>query len=111
MLLSLAAVPAAAVDGMALEAGSGEGNEMGRIALQWNWGKRWFQGSEWHHGGYWDLGLGYWRRDAIPGDNGNVTEIGLTPVFRLQQNRLMGVYIEGGIGAHLYPGPRSATSA
>jgi lipid A 3-O-deacylase len=100
VLLSSSA-PALAVDGVAIEAGYGYGASMGRIAAQWNWNKRWFQGEKWHLGGYWDLALGHWRRDAAPGQNDGITEIGLTPVLRLQRNDLRGPYFEGGIGYHL----------
>jgi len=103
-LLALASGPASAIDGVALELGHGDGTDtnMGRGAIQWDWGKRWFEGQSWHLGGYWDLGLGYWRRDGVlPGQNDEITEIGLTPVFRLQQNDLTGPYAELGIGFHL----------
>ncbi|HEY9446855.1 MAG TPA: acyloxyacyl hydrolase, partial [Burkholderiales bacterium] len=53
---------AGAIDGVALELGSGDGVDMARIAVQSDWQKRWFQGSNWHLGGYWDLGLGQWHR-------------------------------------------------
>ena len=100
MLLS--APRAMAVDGMAVEAGGGDGTDMARIAVQWEWNKRWFQGANWHVGGYWDLGLGYWRRDdARAGENEEILELGLTPVLRLQRNDLAGPYLEAGIGAHL----------
>ena len=99
--LLVAAAPAHAVDGFAVEGGGGEGSSMGRIAVQWNWGKRWVQRGDWHVGGYWDLGLGYWSRDTLPGQNGDLVEIGLTPVFRLQRNDLQGPYVEGAIGFHL----------
>jgi hypothetical protein len=92
--------PAMAVDGVAVEAGNGDGADMGRVAVQWDWSKRWWQGQNWHLGGYWDLGLGYWRRDVQPGQNGDITEIGITPVFRLQQNDLLGAYAELAVGAH-----------
>jgi hypothetical protein len=79
-----ASAPCGAVDGMAIDGGGGNGADMGRIAVQWNWNKRWFQGRDWHLGGYWDLGLGYWQqRDPAPGQNEDIFEIGLTPVFRL----------------------------
>ena len=92
---------ALAVDGVAVEAGSGEGTTMVRIAVQWDWDKRWLKGETWHLGGYWDLGLGRWWRDALPGQNDEITEIGLTPVFRFQQNDLKGAYVEGAVGFHL----------
>ena len=97
----LAATRAAAVDGFAIEAGNGDGTDMARVAIQWDWGKRWFQGAGWHVGGYWDLGLGYWKYDERPGQNGDITEIGLTPVFRLQRNGFQGPYAEAAIGFHL----------
>jgi len=100
-LLALAAGPVLAVDGVAVELGSGDGADMGRVALQWDWNKRWLQTQNWHVGGYWDLGLGYWKDDGVaPGRNDEIVEIGLTPVFRLQQNDLKGFYGELGIGAH-----------
>jgi len=102
-LLALSSGQAPAVDGVAVEYGRGDGTDtnMGRIAIQWDWNKRWFEGQGWHLGGYWDLGLGYWRRDdVLPGQNDSITEIGLTPVFRVHRNDLTGLYGELGIGAH-----------
>jgi len=90
-----------AVDAAAVEVGNGDGADMGRVGIQWDWNRRWFQGQSWHLGGYWDLGLGYWRRDVLPGQNGDITEIGLTPVFRVQPNDLTGPYGELAIGFHL----------
>jgi len=98
---SLAGAPAMAVDGMALEAGQGDGTDMGRVAIQWNWSKPLYQGAAWQLSPYWDLGFGYWRNDGFPGRNQDITEIGLTPVLRLQRNRLEGLYAELGLGAHL----------
>jgi lipid A 3-O-deacylase len=100
MTFGLGCVPASAADGMAIEAGSGDSADMGRVAIQWNWQRRWFERPDWHLGGYWDLGLGYWRQDVLPGQNGSITEVGLTPVLRLQRNDLRGPYLEAGIGLH-----------
>ena len=99
--LSIAPGVAPAVTGVAVEGGSGDDADMGRVALQWNWKSRWFQGEQWHLGGYWDLALGYWHKSAPPGFNEDIAEIGLTPVFRLQQNDRKGPYVEGAIGFHL----------
>jgi len=100
-LLTLAAGPAFAVDGVAVELGNGDGTDMGRVALQWDWNKRWLQTDNWHLGGYWDLALGYWKKDdVLPGQNDDIVDIGLTPVFRYQQNDLKGLYGELAIGAH-----------
>ena len=100
-VLALASLPALAVDGFSLEAGNGDGADMGRVGIQWDWKKRWFEGGNWHLGGYWDLSLGYWHRDALPGQNESITDIGLTPVFRIQQNDLKGLFGEAAIGFHL----------
>ena len=101
-LLALTSGAAPAIDGVAVEGGRGDGADMGRLAIQWDWKSRWLEGQTWHAGGYWDLGLGYWKRDDVrPGQNDEIFEIGLTPVFRVQQNDLQGPYAELGIGAHL----------
>lgn len=98
----LVAGSALAVDGVALELGSGNATDMGRVGLQWNWNKQWFKGDQWHVGGFWDLSLGHWHRDGVlPGQNNNITEIGLTPTLRLQSNDGKGLYGELGIGFHL----------
>jgi hypothetical protein len=100
-LLAGASLPALAVDGVAVEIGQGDSTDMGRVAIQWDWKSRWLQGQSWHLGGYWDLGLGYWHRDARPGQNEDIIDLGLTPVFRVQQNDLSGPYGELGIGFHV----------
>ena len=100
LLLTLS-TSAAAVDGMALETGHDNRSEMARIAIQWQWSKRWFQGKGWHLGGYWDLSAARWERDPSPDSPSSLAEIGVTPVFRLQADGLRGAYLEGGIGAHL----------
>ncbi|MEQ1772196.1 MAG: acyloxyacyl hydrolase [Burkholderiales bacterium] len=92
---------AAAVDGVSFELGQGDSANMGRVGLQWNMNKQWLKGDQWHVGGFWDLALGHWTRDALPGQKDNLTEIGLTPSLRLQQNSGKGLYAEGGIGFHL----------
>ena len=98
----VSSTPVLALDGMAVELGRGEDADMGRVALQWDWQSRWLQMSNWHLSGYWDLGLGQWRsRESLPGTNRDITEIGLTPVFRIQPNGLVGPYAEAAIGFHL----------
>ncbi len=107
VLLSMVASGAAfAVDGVSIQGGvgagpsDGSGTEMIRAAVQWDWKQRWLQGKDWHLGGFWDVGVGYWKRDATAGQNGDLYEIGVTPVFRLQKNQLDGPYVEAGVGAH-----------
>jgi hypothetical protein len=101
VVLLLAAAPAMAVDGVAFEAGKGDGTDMGRVAFQWNSNMRFLESREWHVGGYWDLAFGYWRNNGFPGRNEEILEVGLTPVLRLQRNDLRGFYGEIGIGWHL----------
>ena len=101
-VLALIAAPARAMGGFALEIGSGDSVEMVRAAVQWNWKKRWFQRANWHLGGYWDVALGYWRRDDVrAGEHGELFDLALTPVFRIQPNALAGPYLEAAIGFHV----------
>jgi len=101
-----------AVDGVAVEVGQSDSSNvdvrMARVGLQWKWAKRWFEGNDWHLGGYWDASLGYWDNRSVARDNSGITDLGFTPVFRLQANRISGAspYLEAGIGFHLL----SATS-
>lgn len=100
--LVLCGVPSShAIDGLAIVAGEGRNSDMLRVGAQWQWSKRWFQGQHAHLGGFWDVGAAQWRRDESPGQRDSLTELGLTPVFRLQANDLQGPYLEGGIGVHL----------
>lgn len=102
LVWTMSGAPSYAVDGVSFELGNGDGADMGRVAVQWDWNRRWFQGRDGHVGGYWELGLGYWTHgNTLPGQNDEVVEVGLTPVFRVQQNDLAGFYTEIGIGAHL----------
>ncbi|MCC6531945.1 MAG: acyloxyacyl hydrolase [Burkholderiales bacterium] len=103
----LLAIPAArAVDGISLELGSSDSSnasvDMGRIGLQWNWGKRWALGPNWHIGGYWDLSFGHWSNDSPMRTNSSVSDLGFTPVFRVQQTNpgALSPYAELGIGVH-----------
>jgi len=100
--LLLAGVPAAAIDGIAVEVGTtGSGRtDVGRVSVQWDWSKRWFQAEGWHLGGYWDASLGHWKSNVRPGQNDTITDIGITPVFRFQNDNLAGLYLEAGIGFH-----------
>ena len=105
--LILVAPQARAVDGISLELGTddsaGAAVDMARIGVQWDWSRRWALGSAWHIGGYWDLALGYWSNDSANRTHKSITEIGFTPVFRLQQTRpgALAPYLEAGIGLHL----------
>jgi opacity protein-like surface antigen len=96
-----------ALDGVSLELGSSDSSnasvDMVRVGLQWNWKSRWAIGSNVQIGGYWELNLGYWNNDSPFRTNSSLTDIGFTPVFRLQPGDLSGVspYAELGVGVHL----------
>lgn len=95
-------VPARGIDGVAFEIGRGGDVGMWRAGAQCDWNKRWFQSGNWHLGGYWDVALGYWHRDDVrTGERDEIFEVGLTPVFRIQPNALVGPYVEAAIGFHL----------
>lgn len=93
-----------AVDGVSVEAGVGEKVQMARAGVQWNWENRWWQSNGTHIGGYWDATLAQWRGTRFQNRQDahqNITSIGITPVFRYQNDGLKGFYAEAGIGAHL----------
>jgi hypothetical protein len=99
----LTALPAHAIDGASVTLGTEDDVDMARIGFQWNWQKTWFSTSNWRLGGYWDVSLGYWDAHNPGGGSQNITDLGITPVFRLQRNNTSGFvpYLEGAIGFHL----------
>jgi hypothetical protein len=98
--LATLAAPAAALDGVSVEAGRDGSYEMARFGVQWQWKQRWLATGGRHFGGYWDLSAGSWRADALAGQNDSLDDIGLTPTLRWQADDLQGLYLEAGIGAH-----------
>lgn len=94
-----------AVDSVSIEVATASKLRMVRVAAQWDWSQRWFASNGNHIGGHWDLSLAQWRGTRyqnVPGAHQNITSIGITPVFRWQQDNKKGLYIEAGIGAHLF---------
>jgi hypothetical protein len=92
-----------AVDSTSFEFATGNKTKMARVGLQWKWERQWFRSNGTHLGGYWDLTLAQWRGDRfedVEGRTQNITDIGITPVFRFQRDDLKGPYVEAGIGAH-----------
>ena len=76
-----------------------------RLGLQNRWKRTWFNGGAWNVGGYWDAEIAYIEADAAQGQNDDLYDISLTPVFRMQRDTALssGVspFAEAGIGAHL----------
>ena len=102
MVAALASAPAFAIDGVAVEIGRGDGVDMGRIAVQWDWTQPLLKWSDWQVGGFWDVAVGQWHNGSVAaGQNENITEIGITPVFRIEGTSRVGPYLEAGIGIHL----------
>jgi lipid A 3-O-deacylase len=104
-----ASVPALAIDGFAVELGRSTGDNVNSagLAATWDWSRPLLQFSDWQLGGYWEASLAQWHEDHVaPGENDNVTDIGFTPVFRVQPNSKVGLYVEAGVGAHLQSATR-----
>jgi lipid A 3-O-deacylase len=93
-----------AVDSVSIETGVGQKVQMARLGAQWDWGSRWFKSRESHVGGYWDLTVAQWRGTKYrntQGERQNITNIGITPVFRFQKDDNKGLYAEAGVGLNL----------
>ena len=92
-----------AVDGVSVEYGNGDATDMARVGTIWNWDKQWFADGNWLVTGFWNASVGSWDGNSAIGDNQTITDIGITPVFRLQQKNMSGFapYAEAAIGLHL----------
>ena len=76
-----------------------------QISMQHKWNRTWFNGGAWYVGGYWDAGLSYLSGNPDTGENGDLFDLSLIPVFRWQRDASLssGVspFAEAGIGPHL----------
>ncbi len=92
-----------AVEGVSVEAGTGQQTNVTRVGAIWNMDRQWFNEGDWHVAGYWEATAGTLRGNSSAGNNQTVTDLAITPVFRLQQKNLTSVapYVEGAIGFHL----------
>ncbi|MFZ6770444.1 acyloxyacyl hydrolase [Undibacterium sp. Di26W] len=93
-----------ALDSASLEFATGNKTKMLRAGLQSNWDNQWFSSNGTHVGGYWDATLAQWQGNSFQGKSGatqNLTDIGITPVFRFQNDSKKGFYGEAGIGLHM----------
>ena len=96
------------IDAISLSYGEETGNnntKMYRLGLQNKWERTWLNEGAWYVGGYWDAELAYLEADHVSGENDEIFDLGLTPVFRMQRDASLssGVspYAEAGIGPHL----------
>lgn len=94
---------ASAVDAVSVEYGNGDGADMARVGVVWNWDRQWFSDGNWLVTGFWEASLGSWRGHSAAGNNQTVVDVGFTPVFRLQQKNPDGIapYAEAAIGFHM----------
>lgn len=92
-----------AVDGLSVELGNGQHANSTRVGLLWDFNKTWFNEGDWLVTGFWEANVGTWRGNSAAGNNQTITDLGITPVFRLQQKSPTGFapYLEGAIGFHL----------
>jgi lipid A 3-O-deacylase len=103
LMLAAAHNPARAVDGAALEFGTGNKTQFLRGSVQWKFQRALYESENLAIKGYWDLSLAQWRGTRYqnrPGENQNLTEVGITPMFRFQRPG-SNFYGEAGIGAHV----------
>lgn len=103
LLAACAALPAHAIDGASVEVGTGNASQFLRGSLQWNFSRPLYESANLRLGGYWDLDLSEWRSNQyrnIPGQTQNLTEVGFTPMFRLQMPG-SNIFLDAGLGAHL----------
>lgn len=92
-----------ALDGVSFELGNGDHTDTVRAGAIWNWDRKWFTEGDWQVAGFWEATAGTWQGRSSIGNNQTVTDLGLTPVFRLQQKNPASIapYVEGAIGFHL----------
>lgn len=103
IMLCAAHLPARAVDGASIEVGTGNKTSFVRGSLQWNFQQALYESERMAIKGYWDLSLAQWRGtrfDDQPGAHQNLSNIGITPMFRFQQPGSK-FYGEAGIGLHV----------
>lgn len=91
------------VDGVFVEAGRDMQTDATRAGVLWNFNHAWFAEGDWHVVGHWEASVASLQGKSSAGNNQRVTDLGITPVFRLQQKNPSSVapYIEGAIGLHL----------
>ena len=92
-----------AIDGLSVEQGKGQQTNTARLGVIWDFNKTWFNEGDWLVTGFWEANVGIWRGNSAAGNNQTITDLGVTPVFRLQQKSPTGFapYLEGAIGFHL----------
>jgi hypothetical protein len=84
--LGFLSLPSAlARDGVSFEMGHGNHTEMVATSLTREWSEPIYDMGSWTIGGYWDMGVSFWNPHSMDGGNHQVTDLALTPVFRITQ--------------------------
>ncbi|MCX7192196.1 MAG: acyloxyacyl hydrolase [Proteobacteria bacterium] len=92
-----------AVDGVLFELGNGSSTDTARAGAIFNFERQWFTEGDWLVAGFWEATAGQWQGRSAAGNNQTITDLAVTPVFRLQQKNpsSFSPYLEGAIGFHL----------
>lgn len=91
--------------GLALEAGEGNHTDIARISVSRDWGVNWTTERlpSLSFGGFWDLSAGRWNPHANSGENHEVNDISITPVWCIYPRNMSGSIIpfaEAAVGFH-----------
>ena len=90
-------------DAVSSDIATGTRTQMVRVGLRSDWSARWFQSNGTHLSGYWEASAGAWRANRwqdVEGRHQNLWDVGITPMFRFENDSKLGMYYEGGIGMH-----------
>jgi lipid A 3-O-deacylase len=101
----LVSSPARAVDGLGVTVGTGSDAQMISVHLIWDWDRKWLHEGSWELTGYWQLDLSSWKGDG-PAPERRLSAVGITPIFRYQQQSGVGpgLFVEAGIGVYEFSG-------
>jgi lipid A 3-O-deacylase len=91
-------------DAVSLDVASGTRTQMIRFSANAETDLKFFQSNGTHLGMYWESSVGAWRANHwrnVDGASESLVDIGITPVFRFQNDSKKGLYAELGIGYHL----------
>jgi hypothetical protein len=86
----------AAPDAVFLQAGRGDGTTSATAGIDWDFARTWRPGNVLIDG-YWDLSVAHWRTDA-ESRSFSLSQVGITPVFRLRMSPDSRWFTEAGIG-------------
>ncbi len=104
MMQSAMAADTTMFDAFAVDFGTGTRTQRVQLSARSESDHKFFQSNGTHLGLYFEADVGFWRANHwhnIAGASENLMDIGLTPVWRFQNDNKKGLYAELGIGAHL----------